>query len=96
MDGGKMHFNGPKNPQGWLPPCCPIGQWWQGQLYITTPPNRRFNQKAPASPLTTRAGGVRSGRAPGQSEGEGAAEDPKKGEGCPAFAIKSSYFPLSG
>ena len=31
---------------------------------------RRINQKAPASPHTTRAGGVRSGRAPGQSEGE--------------------------
>jgi len=35
-----------------------------------TPPNRRFNRKASASPLTTRAGGVSSKRAPGQSEGE--------------------------
>ena len=47
-------------------------------------------------PQITRASGLRSRRAPGQSEGEGAAEEPKKGEGCPAFAIKSSYFPLSG
>jgi hypothetical protein len=33
-------------------------------------PNPRFNRKAPASPLTKRAGGVRSGGAPGQREGE--------------------------
>jgi len=26
MDGGKMHFNGPKNPQGWLPAPSPQGQ----------------------------------------------------------------------
>jgi hypothetical protein len=53
-DGGKMHFNGQKNPQGWLPPCCPIGHWWQEQLYITTPPDRLNNKKAPATPYTTR------------------------------------------
>ncbi|TFH38652.1 MAG: hypothetical protein E4G94_12010 [ANME-2 cluster archaeon] len=50
-----MHFNGQKNPQGWLPPCCPIGHWWQGQLYITTPPDRLNNKKAPATTPQDRA-----------------------------------------
>ncbi|MCG7848650.1 MAG: hypothetical protein MIO93_05655 [ANME-2 cluster archaeon] len=37
---------------------------------ILTPMHPRATTKAPTSPHTTRAGGVRSGRAPGQSEGE--------------------------
>ncbi|MCJ7695840.1 MAG: hypothetical protein MUO40_10495 [Anaerolineaceae bacterium] len=49
-DAGKMHFNGHKNPHGWLPPCCPIGHWWQGQLYMDTPPDRQINRKAPVTP----------------------------------------------
>ncbi len=56
MDGDKMHFNGHKNPQGWLPPCCPIGHWWQEQLYMATPQDRQINRKVPAIPLTTRPG----------------------------------------
>ncbi|MDW7774894.1 MAG: hypothetical protein SCH39_00990 [Methanosarcinales archaeon] len=47
---GKMHFNGHTKPQGWLPPCCPIIRWWQGQLYIAAPPDSQINRKAPASP----------------------------------------------
>jgi len=42
-------------------------------------PNHRFNRKAPASPHTTRADGVRSKRAHGQSEGERGAAAPKTG-----------------
>jgi len=40
--------------------------------------NRQNNRKAPATPHTTRPGGVRSGRAPGQSEDEGAVAVQKK------------------
>ena len=65
-----MHSHYNTNPQGWLPLGCPFGQWWQGQLYMATPSYRRKNRKAPAIPLTTRPGGVRSRRAPGQSESE--------------------------
>jgi len=51
-------------------------------------PNRRFNRKAPASPHTTRSSGARSGRAPGQSEGEkGAAE--KLNKECGAVSVKN-------
>ncbi|MBW6519157.1 MAG: hypothetical protein K0A89_11735 [ANME-2 cluster archaeon] len=53
-----MAFHSHKNPQGWLPPCCPFGHWWQWQLYITIPQDRQINRKAPASPHTTRAGGA--------------------------------------
>jgi len=63
-DAGKMHFNGHKNPQGWLPPCCPIGHWWQGQLYMDTHPDRQINRKAPATPHTTRPGRVDQDRRP--------------------------------
>ena len=65
---------GNMNQQGWLPPCRPDGLRWQGQLNSNThtrhifthpsihlhfaPKARRKNRKAPASPLTTRAGGA--------------------------------------
>ena len=51
---------------------------WHGQIYMATPPDRQINRKAPATPHTTRAGGVRSERAPGQSEDKGAAAEQKK------------------
>ena len=78
IDEGEMRFKGHKNPQGWLPPCCPIGHWWQGQLYITTPLNNQINRKAPANPLTTGAGGADLRRAPGISEPKWAAGELKK------------------
>jgi len=55
------------NPKSWLPPCYlsveVAGSAIQGHTL-----NRQNNRKAPATPHTTRPGGIRSGRAPGQSE----------------------------
>ena len=71
--------------QGVLPPCCPIGQWRQGQLYLTTPQDRQNNRIAPANPLTTRPGGVRSRRAPGQSEARRSGRRVEEGRGLESF-----------
>jgi hypothetical protein len=73
---------GNMNQQGWLSPCRPDGQWWQGQLYIVTPLNSQINRKAPATPHTTRPGEVRSGGAPGQSEDEGGERKVDEGMGA--------------
>ncbi|TFH42873.1 MAG: hypothetical protein E4G94_05610 [ANME-2 cluster archaeon] len=45
---GEMHFNCHTNQKSWLPPCCPIEHWRQGQLYITTLLNSQINRKATA------------------------------------------------
>ncbi|MDF1532121.1 MAG: hypothetical protein P1P72_07385 [ANME-2 cluster archaeon] len=69
-----MAFHSHKNPQGWLPPCCPFGHWWQGQLYMATPPNRQINGKAPASPPHHRGGRSRSRGAPCKVKAKGRQE----------------------
>jgi len=69
------------NPKRWLPPCCPIGHWWQGQLYNTAHPNSQINRKAPATPLTTRAGEADQNGHQARVKARGAAEEPKKGWG---------------
>ena len=55
------------NPQGWLPPCY-LSVEVAGSVIHGHTLNRQINRKAPATPHATRPGGVRSGRAPSQSE----------------------------
>jgi hypothetical protein len=50
----------------------------ENEVLALTPMHLRGTTKAPASSQTTRPGGVRSGRAPWQSEGEGAAGELNK------------------
>jgi len=56
----------------------------------------RGTTKAPASPHTTRTGGVRAGRAPGQSEGERGRQEYVEKTKVVTYANKFYIFVIPG
>jgi hypothetical protein len=51
------------NPKSWLPPCCPIGHWWQGQLYMATPKSQeRADSDQDGHPARVKAKGQQKSR----------------------------------
>ncbi|MBE0524439.1 MAG: hypothetical protein IBX40_08945 [Methanosarcinales archaeon] len=66
------------NQQGWLSPCHPKGQRWQGQLYIVIPRPPDQSKSACHPPHTTRAGGADQDGHPDKVKARGVAGEPKK------------------